>query len=69
MSVSKFCSFLFVTVNKFCVNYFHTVFQIEFKYAEIVTDQQLVGARFIHEGGRGFCTTGYDSSDITFFVQ
>lgn len=44
-------------------------FQIEFKFAEAVTDQQLVGARFLHEGGRGFCTTGYDSSDITFFVQ
>lgn len=48
---------------------FICLLQIEFKYADSVSDQQLVGARFLHPGGRGFCTTGYDSSDITVFVQ
>ncbi|XP_052770600.1 WD repeat-containing protein 54-like [Mya arenaria] len=42
---------------------------IEFKFGDTVPDQQLVGAKFIHEGGRGFCITGYDCSDISFFVQ
>ena len=44
-------------------------FQIEFKYGETVTDLQLVGAKFVHDAGRAFCVTGYDSSDLVFFVQ
>ncbi|CAC5422554.1 WD repeat-containing protein 54 [Mytilus coruscus] len=43
--------------------------EIEYKYSESVTDLQLVGGQFIQKGGRGFCVTGYDNSDITFFVQ
>ncbi|XP_060581903.1 LOW QUALITY PROTEIN: WD repeat-containing protein 54-like [Ruditapes philippinarum] len=42
---------------------------IEFKFAEAVTDQQLVGAQFVHPAGRGFVVSGYDSSDLNFFVQ
>lgn len=42
---------------------------IEFKYGETVTDLQLVGAKFVHDAGRAFCVTGYDSSDLVFFVQ
>jgi hypothetical protein len=58
------------------IKYFMTVhiiiiflFQIEYKYSESVTDLQLVGGQFIQKGGRGFCVTGYDNSEITFFVQ
>lgn len=43
--------------------------EIEYKYSESVTDLQLVGGQFIQTGGRGFCVTGYDNSEITFFVQ
>ena len=45
------------------------IFQIEFKFAECVTDLQLVGAKFVHNAGRAFCVTGYDNSDLIFFVQ
>jgi hypothetical protein len=48
---------------------FSSLFQIEFKFAEAVTDQQLVGAQFVHPAGRGFVVSGYDSSDLNFFVQ
>jgi hypothetical protein len=50
-------------------NNFIFLFQIEYKYSESVTDLQLVGGQFIQKGGRGFCVTGYDNSEITFFVQ
>lgn len=42
---------------------------IEFKFGECITDQQLVGAQFIHPAGRGFVVSGYDSSDLNFFLQ
>ena len=44
-------------------------FQIEYKYGDSVTDLQLTGVKFIQDGGKGFCVTGYDSSDMIFFVQ
>ncbi|KAK3095245.1 hypothetical protein FSP39_012089 [Pinctada imbricata] len=43
--------------------------EIEHLHTENVTDQQVVGAQFIHQGGRAFCVTGYDSCDLSFFVQ
>ena len=56
------CCILHTALNFLC-------FQIEFKYGECVTDLQLVGAKFVHDSGRGFCVTGYDNSDLIFFVQ
>ncbi|KAJ8316879.1 hypothetical protein KUTeg_004783 [Tegillarca granosa] len=43
--------------------------EIEHKYQESVSDLQLVGAQFVHSGGRGFCVTGYDNTSVYFFVQ
>ncbi|XP_059169121.1 WD repeat-containing protein 54-like [Physella acuta] len=43
--------------------------QIEFRHSECVPDLQLVGAKFIDEKGGALCVTGYDSSDILFFVR
>lgn len=42
---------------------------IEFKFADVVTDQQLVGAKFIQDDGKGFCVVGYDNPDLILFVQ
>ncbi|KAK3590023.1 hypothetical protein CHS0354_041048 [Potamilus streckersoni] len=41
--------------------------ELEFKFAECVTDLQLVGAQFVDENGKAFAVTGYDSPDLIFF--
>ncbi|CAG5133572.1 unnamed protein product [Candidula unifasciata] len=43
--------------------------QIEFCHGETVKNSQLVGGRFVDGQGRALCVTGYDSSEITFFVR
>lgn len=43
--------------------------EIEYVNQECVTDQQLVGVQFLHPQGKAFCTTGYDSCDLSFYVQ
>ncbi|ESO98292.1 hypothetical protein LOTGIDRAFT_203718 [Lottia gigantea] len=43
--------------------------QIQHKYQEIVEDLQLVGGSFVDSQGRALCLTGYDNSEIHFYVQ
>ncbi|KAH9488357.1 WD repeat-containing protein 54 [Bulinus truncatus] len=43
--------------------------QIEYRSAESVIDLQLVGGRFVDDQGRVLCVTGYDNSDIIFFIK
>ncbi|KAL3863915.1 hypothetical protein ACJMK2_005636 [Sinanodonta woodiana] len=43
--------------------------ELEFKFADCVTDLQLVGAQFVDDNGKAFAVTGYDSPDLIFFSQ
>ncbi|GFR95756.1 WD repeat-containing protein 54 [Elysia marginata] len=43
--------------------------QIEFRHSECLTDLQLMGAQFVDGQGKALCVTGYDSSEIQFFVN
>ncbi|XP_060073028.1 WD repeat-containing protein 54-like [Ylistrum balloti] len=43
--------------------------EIEFCFGESVTDMQLCGGQFVHKAGMGFCVTGYDSSDLVFYLK
>ncbi|OWF43963.1 WD repeat-containing protein 54-like [Mizuhopecten yessoensis] len=43
--------------------------EIEFSFGESVTDLQLCGGQFVHKAGMGFCVTGYDSSDLVFYLR
>ncbi len=40
---------------------------MDLKFAECVTDLQLQGAKFVHDDGRAFALTGYDSNELIFF--
>ncbi|XP_033756341.1 LOW QUALITY PROTEIN: WD repeat-containing protein 54-like [Pecten maximus] len=43
--------------------------EIEHCFGESVTDMQLCGGQFVHKQGWGFCVTGYDSSDLVFYIK
>ncbi|XP_046558420.1 WD repeat-containing protein 54-like [Haliotis rubra] len=46
-----------------------TMPQIQYRHSDTVTDVQLVGGQFVDGQGRALCLTGYDCSEIVFFVQ